>query len=439
MVILSNSDMFEVRLNSLLADYDRETLTNLYQPIIGYAALAVYFTLWSEATIQRVLSFSSHEQFLARMKMPAGQFVDARKLLEAVGLVRTKLERAPGTNIYHYELVSPKTPAGFFADTLLYGMLIQALGQADAERLKRVYEVKMYSDDGEDISSNFNEVFHPDFEDPSFIVAASDESHVVGRNKIKIDTAFSYEKFFASLAEKAQINERALSKKEMKEIERLSSLYGIDEETASGVVANHYDSSKEKGTRLDFDAINKDFMQEVNYTFLRKNKRSSGKNQVNSDTQIANKINLFEKINPIELLRLLQGGTKVAPSDIRIIETLSKDYCLPNGVINVIIDFVLSMNKNILSRAYAEKMAASFNREGIETTIDAMNYCNEVLKNQSKNKKSKRNKKNSENDSEMSENNNDTNDGISEEEWDKLFEEEKGEENSGETDTDLPF
>ncbi|MCR4911200.1 MAG: DnaD domain protein [Bacilli bacterium] len=439
MVILSNSDMLEVRINSLLADYDRETLTNLYQPIIGFSALAVYFTLWSEASIQKVLSFSSHDQLLIRMKMPKGQFIDARKLLEAVGLVKTRLEKAPGTCIYHYELNSPKTPKGFFADTLLYGMLIQALGESDANRIKKVYEVNDYRDEGEDISSSFNDVFHPDFEDPSFIAAASSENHTVGRNKIKIDTEFSFEKFFNALGEISQINEKAISKKELKEIERLSSLYGIDEETAASVVASNYDSLKEKGNRLNFEEINKAFMQEVNYTFITKKNRKSRDGKVNSDTQLANKINLFETMNPIEVLRLLQGGTKVAPSDIKIIETLSKDYRLPNGVINVIIDFVLQMNKNVLSRAYAEKMAASFNREGIETTIDAMNYCNEVLQNQSKSKKTRRKKKSDDDEPIENINNNDNNE-VSESDWDKLFEnEEEGEENNGTIDTELPF
>lgn len=437
MVILSNSDMFEVRINSLLADYDRETLTNLYQPIIGYQALAVYFTLWSEANIQKVLSFSSHEQLFTRMKIAPGHFIDARKLLEAVGLVKTRLEKLAGTNIYHYELNTPKTPNGFFGDTLLYGMLIQALGESDAERLKRVYQREEMSQEGEDISSTFNDVFHPDFEDKSFIVAASSENHTVGRNKIKIETEFSYEKFFKELADNYQINEKGFTRKEIKEIERLASLYGVDEYVAADVVANNYDPSKEKGSRVDIDAVNKAFMQEVNYThILGKNKKRTS---VNADTELAKKINLFESKSPIEILQILQGGTKVAPSDIAIIKTLSMDYHLPNGVINVIIDFVLSMNKNVLSRAYAEKMAASFNREGIETTIDAMNYCNELLQNWSGNKK-KRQKKN-ENNSEIKENIDIEENSSLDEEWDKLFEEEKEkeDEDSGETSTELPF
>ena len=427
--------MFEVRINSLIADYDRDTLTNLYQPIIGYSALAIYFTLWSEANVQKVLSFSSHEQLLVRMQMAAGHFVDSRKLLEAVGLLKTRLEKAPGTNIYHYELCAPKTPKGFFSDTLLFGMLIQALGEADANRLKRVYEVS-YKEEGEEISASFNEIFHPDFEDNSFLLAANSKNSTIGRNKIKIDTDFSYEKFFKFLSENSQINERALSKAEMKEIERLSSLYGVDEESVSYIVANVYDPNKDKGNRLDFDQINKALINEANYTFItRKSRKKRTNAQVSSDTDLANKINLFEKTSPKDILRLLQGGTKVAPSDLAIINTLSKDYQLSNGVINVILDFVLSMNKNILSRAYAEKMAASFNRENIETTIDAMNYCNEVInKNATKKQTTKKNKEEGPSSGSTKKNSK----SVSQEDWNKLFEESEEKEDV-KIETELPF
>ena len=221
----------------------------------------------------------------------------------------------------------------------------------------------------------------------------------------------------------------------MKEVERLASLYGVSEEVVANVVAEHYDPNKDKGERLDFEEINKALINEVNYVFITK-KRGAKKSTVSGDTDIANKINLFEKISPIELLKILQGGTKAAPSDIKIIETLSKDYQLSNGVINVIIDFVLSMNKNILSRGYAEKMAASFNREGIETAIDAMNYCNEVLTSKSKSRTRKRNNQTNTDSKEIEENS--SSGAISQKEWDELFEDRK-EEDDGTTDTELPF
>ena len=90
--------------------------------------------------------------------MAAGHFVDARKLLEAVGLLKTRLEKAPGTNIYHYEINAPKTPKQFFADTLLFGMMIQALGEKvydeDLENEYLEYEFRLSPDSLKEIKRN---------------------------------------------------------------------------------------------------------------------------------------------------------------------------------------------------------------------------------------------------------------------------------------------
>lgn len=433
MVILSSNDMFDVRISSLLAGYDRDTLSNLYQPIIGYSALAVYFTLWSEANNQKILSFSTHEQILIRMKMPAGTFVDSRKLLEAVGLVKTKLEKTSGLNVYHYELLAPKTPFNFFNDTLLYGMLIQNLGEDEAVRLKKVYEMSNDVEPGEDISSNFNDVFHPDFENESFMKAANDSNVAIGRNKSKILTSFNYELFFAELAKISEISSNNINKKEMKEIERLASLYGVNEKEIALKVNESYDPNGEKGNRVDLKQISADLLNECNYSYIRKGRKNK-KNNVASDSVLARKINLFENTTPKDVLRLLQNGTKVAMSDLKIIEVLSNDYRLSNGVINVVLDFVLNMNQNILSRSFAEKMAASFNRENIQTTVDAMNYCNSYLDKIS-NKASKKQTKEIEKHDKIEKT---TSSKLSDEEWNSLFGEE-GENEDGKIDSELPF
>ncbi|MCQ2802488.1 MAG: DnaD domain protein [Bacilli bacterium] len=430
MVVLSYNDMFDVRAHSLLADYDRDTLTNLYQPIIGYTSLAVYFTLWSESRNQNVLAFSTHEQLLSRMKMPAGSFVEARKFLEGVGLLKTKLEKVNNTNIYHYSIYAPSTPKDFFGDALLFGMLIKALGEEDAEKFKKVYEYSSNQVDGEDISSSFNDAFQFDINEPSFLKAATSSSNnSVGRNKRAIKTAFNYDQFFLELSKISTITQNQITKKEIKEVERLATLYGTSEETAAYFVINCFDGEKDKGSRIDLKLLSDQFMKETNYSLVSHHKKGKS-STVKSDTLLANKINLFEKTSPKDVLSLLQNGTRPATSDLKIIDMLSKDYCLNNGVINVLIDFVLSMNKNILSRGYAEKIAASFNRENINTTIDAMNYCNSVI--ESKTKKTSKKVK-----ATMSENKN--NGKINEEEWNSLFEEKKGDDDNGKTDSELPF
>lgn len=373
MVILSENDMFEVKISSLLADYDRETITNLYQPIIGFTALAIYFSFWGESKNQKVLSFSSHEQFLARMKMNPGTFLEGRKLLEAVGLVKTRLEKIKDVKIYHYEVLAPKTPSGFFSDTLLYGLLIQALGEGEAERIKRVYEVHSEDSQGEDISSTFNDIFHPDFEDAAFLKASNNSDKIAGRNKSKITTEFSYEEFFKCLKEDSQISDTAFTKKEMKEIERLASLYGVSELVAAHVVINCYSPEKEKGKRVDLAQVNEDLKNEISYS-AKSRKSNHKKNTAIGDEGLAAKIKYFEIASPKDVLSILQNGTKPARADLNIINTLSKDYNLANPVINVAIDFILTMNNNVLSTYSAEKIAASLSREKIETAVDAMEY-----------------------------------------------------------------
>ncbi|MBO5577519.1 MAG: DnaD domain protein [Bacilli bacterium] len=376
MVILSQNDMFDIKVSSLLADYDRDTITNLYQPIIGYTALAVYFTFWSESENQKIVSLSSHEEILLRMKISTGEFIEARKQLEAVGLVKTKLEKANNISIYHYVLYAPKTPSKFFNDALLYGLLIQNLGESLANKIKRVYETNVKQSEGEDISATFNDVFHPDFNDAAFIKAAMGDENTLGRKKSKIDTEFSYERFFEVLKEISQISEKGLTKKELKEIERLSTLYGVSVELAAEKVANTYDPSKEKGNRVDFKQFNEDLKNEVNYGVRTHASRKTKKNTTVGEDGLAAKIKYFEIANPKDVLTALQNGTKPARADLNIIYSLAEDYKLNNAVINVIIDFVLQMNNNVLSKYSVEKIASSISREGIETAIDAMEYLN---------------------------------------------------------------
>lgn len=417
MVILSENDMFEVKITSLLADYDRETITNLYQPIIGYTALAIYFSFWSESRIQKLLSYSSHEQFLARMKLTPGAFIEGRKLLEAVGLVKTRLETIRDVKIYHYELLAPKTPKGFFNDTLLYGLLIQSLGEAEAERIKRVYEIHNQELVGEDISSSFNDIFHPDFEDAAFMKASLNSDNTKDRNKSKIVTEFNYEKFFDYVKHNSQISETAFTKKEMKEIERLSTLYGITEEVAGHVVINCYSPENEKGKRVDLKQFNEDLMNEVRFSSTSRKSSKYNSNKVMGEEGLAAKIKFFEVTNPKDVLRVLQNGTKPAKADLNILYSLSQDYNLPNPVINVVIDFVLTMNNNVLSTYSAEKVAASLSREGVQTAVDAMEYLknNYVKENKTKANKKSITKVVSEKSEEV--NNND----ISDEEFEELM------------------
>ena len=75
----------------------------------------------------------------------------------------------------------------------------------------------------------------------------------------------------------------------------------------------------------------------------------------------------------------MQNGTIPAPSDLWLIYDLSMKYKLSNGVINVILDYVLNVKNNVLSRSMSEKIAASLARASILTALDAMNFINDNI------------------------------------------------------------
>ena len=378
MIILSNNDLYNVRLSTLIADYDRETLVNLYQPIIGAVATSVYFFLLQECENQKILGTSTHEQLLLHMQLSTAEFLKARKVLEAVGLVKTYLQGyGDEVKIYDYQLFSPKTPKKFFEDVLLYGTLIQFIGIGNAKRLQTIYKLTVKEPEGNEVSATFGEIFHPDFNDPNYQEALKAEKSL-GRKTAKIDFEFSYDEFFEALANISLIKKESITKKEMKEIERLATLYGVDVINTASIVAEVYIPSNDKGKRVDFDKLKSLLQNEVNYRFLVRPKTNAHKGGVTSNTDLALKVNLMEIKSPKDYLSVLQNGTTPAVPDLKLIDDLSVKFGLNNGVINALIDFVLTTNNNVLNRAYCEKVAASLAREGVTTALDAMNYLKSV-------------------------------------------------------------
>ena len=380
MKVLANQDFLEVRLASLIADYDRDTLSNLYQPMIGYEGLALYMTLWSEANNERISPLCTHEQVFLRMRIPAGAYVEARKYLEATGLLKTFVSQGQDFKIYHYELYAPKSPHGFFDDALLYGMLIKSIGETNANRLKNIYLIEPKQDYGEEITTKFAEMFHPQFNDEAFVEATDGATKVKGRNSGKIKGQFSYEQFFDFMKGISQIKDSAFNKADMKEIERLATLNGVNEEETAKLVNQLYEPDQPKGHRVDYEKLAKAMQEKTDYKYRRGRASQSEPNLMSGVSDLARKINLMETKSPKDYLSYLQNGTKPATADLKVINDLSKNYHLPNPVINAVVDYVLYKADNVLSRPYAEKVAVSLVRENILTAVDAMNYLKKVDK-----------------------------------------------------------
>ena len=376
---VSKNDFYEIRVASLITNLDRDSLLELYQPIIGASAASLYLTL---STQNKSIggSILKTEQLLKSMQLTAGEFHSARRYLEAVGLIRTYESKQEDVRCYIYVIYSPKSPKAFFEDTLFKGLLILTVGEKEAKRLANKWKVNLTIPEGyNEVSASFLDVYNIDYDDPSFRKELG--GSILGRDHGRANLEFNYDLFFGYVSENSSINTSSFKKKDMKEISRLATLFGLDEKRMAFIVIDEYIS--EGQNHLDFERIKNRCEQEIRFSQVKNIEKSN----VSGDSVLAKKVRMMEEVAPVKYLQYVQQGTKPARSDIAIINTLSKDYGFGNGITNVIVDYVLEKNNGVLSRNYAEKIAASLARKNITTALDAMNYLKKLVTKTSSKKK----------------------------------------------------
>ena len=381
MEVLHTNDLFKVKLASFLTDFDRKVLSELYQPMIGYSALGLFMTLWSKYERKAAIDFVQHTILLDTMQINLKDFLEAKNKLEAVGLLRTFLNKENDIKKYVYVLYSPKSPKDFFDDVLFSGTLTKMIGEKQATAIARTFESKNRKepDDFKEISASFVEVFNPNFNDECFSNKLGDEVNTYGRKIRMVDTEFDFESFFVQLKNDYQLSRNLFSKKELIEIERLSVLYGLDELIMSSLVFDSFDSTKVKGNRLSIEGLDDLCKKEQNYV------STSTKKNIHIDVNVDDfdaEIQLMEKLSSKDYLVYLQKGVKASDADLGIISTLSREYKLTTNAINAIFYYTLQQCNNKLPRKYIEKLAASVARCELKTAADVYQFLNDFENNE---------------------------------------------------------
>jgi replication initiation and membrane attachment protein len=80
----------------------------------------------------------------------------------------------------------------------------------------------------------------------------------------------------------------------------------------------------------------------------------------------------FETTSPYDFLSGKYNGSKPSKADLSVLEFLLLDMNLNPGVVNVLIDFVLKINNNKLTKNFIEGIASQWAKSKIETVEDAM-------------------------------------------------------------------
>ena len=366
------ADTYIVLNKTVLSDKDRKIITMLYQPIIGFTATSLYFTLLDDLDKLELMSEDlTHHHLMATMQLKLEDIVIAREKLEAVGLIKTYFKK-DSINHYVYLIYSPLTPNEFFNHPILNIVLYNNLGKKEYERILNYYKIpRINLKDYEDITSNFDDVFTAI---KGTILEINEDVTKRDSNNILINKGIDFNLLISSIPS-SQISDRCFNKETKELINALSFTYNLNTLDMQRLVRN---AINEKGL-IDKVLLRKScreyyqFENNGNLPTLIYNKQPEYLKKPKGDnSKWAKMVYAFENLNPYQFLKAKYKGAEPTDRDKRLIENLLVDQKLNPGVVNVLIAYVLKINNEQLKKSYVETIAGQWKRLNIETVEEAM-------------------------------------------------------------------
>ena len=154
------ADTYTVINKTVINDSDRKIVSMLYQPIIGFTAVSLYFTLLDDLDKSSLMSEDqTHHHLMATMQLKLEDIIIAREKLEGVGLIKTYIKKG-SINNYVYLVFSPISANEFFNHPILNIVLYNNLGKKEYEKLLNYYKIpRINLKDYEEITCSFDDVF----------------------------------------------------------------------------------------------------------------------------------------------------------------------------------------------------------------------------------------------------------------------------------------
>ena len=373
------ADTYIVVNKTVLHEEDRRLLTMLYQPIIGYMAVSLYFTLVDDLDNNRTSSDLTHHHLMSIMQLRLEDILIAREKLEAVGLLKTYLKKG-NVNSYVYLLYSPISANEFFNHPILNIVLYNNIGKKEYDKRQELFKVpKIRLTEYLDISHKFNEVFKSSTLKPFEVIENIEKKTEA---EIPLDDAVDFNLLISSIPE-GFINAKCFNSETKRLINSLALVYNIDTEKMSSLVRT---SLTEKGM-VDKTALRKNCRNYYQFenlgalpTLVYQTQPDYLKKPVGDDSKWAKMVYTFENTSPYDYLRSKYKGAEPTKRDLQLIEELMIDQKLSAGVVNVLISYALKVNNQKLNRSYLETIAGQWKRLNIETVEEAMKLTEKEYK-----------------------------------------------------------
>lgn len=378
------ADTYIVKNATILNNESRLILIKLYQPIIGSVAISLYFTLWSNLDASQIISAEyTHHSLMAEMRIKLEDILEAREKLEAIGLLKTYIKKG-NINSYIYELYSPLEPSEFIDNPILATTLISNIGKAEYEKVLNIFKVPSIDlEDYKDVSTSFSDAFEVT---NSLEIYDGKDVRKIKQVDLLVDESIDLNSLLALIPNEI-LNHRSITKDTKSLIYKLAYIYNLDEGELSELIRNSVNEKK---------IIDKDLLRSNchnYYTFEHQNTTPSLvykkqpeylRTKVSDDSRKSKQIYTFETTSPYDFLTGKNKGIKPSKKELLLVENLMVDYELTPGVVNVLIDYVLRINDNKLTRNFVLTIANQWKRSNIKTVEEAMAICKKENKNKVK-------------------------------------------------------
>lgn len=392
--VLYPADTYITVNKTILNNEDRLILLKLYEPVIGAIAINLYFTLWANLDTLNIISTEfTHHSLMATMRLKLEDILEAREKLEGIGLIKTYYKEG-NVNNYIYELYSPLNPEEFINNPVLSVTLESNVGKREYNKIVKFFKIpKIDLNEYEDITSKFTDIFDS--------ISTSEIDELENIRKVKnidlvVDSKIDLNNIL-SIIPNEMLNHKTVTNKTKSLIYKLSFIYDLDEEELSELIRNSVNEMR----IIDEEKL-RDNCRNY-YTFENKNSSPSIiykkqpeylRKTVSDTSKKAKQIYTFETTSPYEFLTGKNKGVRPSKTELNLIETLLIDYNLTPGVVNVLIDYVLRINDNKLTKNFVTTIASQWKRSNIKTVEAAMELCKKENKSKSKIIKKKEEKPN---------------------------------------------
>jgi len=393
---ITPQDPYIVELPHIIDMTTVSNLIHLYQPIIGTEAISLYLTFTYQVSQLRGLSEQSlHRQLMSQLNLSLPAIIKARKLLEAVGLLKTTryANREKDEHLFYYKISMPLDSFQFFQSDILSVLLLNRIGKSNFQSLQKKLspsfewnQQQLYYEET-NMTKSFDEVFDSILASELKITPGSElEEWIkpfqkIEKNSLKIKHKYLDMDYIKGMVSNLYQLDKILDQKTINLLQELAFLYQLSEMDIINILKDNalYEHNGKIGEKeLRTKMREKYQLEQKDVVLLEKdNKKSAPKENTTPKTDDKSKRHqwMLENFTPIDLMKQYQGGSKIPDADLSLIEALLYDYQLNAGVVNVLIEYVMLSNDYKLPKNLTEKIAGHWKRSKIETVIDALNLA----------------------------------------------------------------